>query len=409
MLRRYWPAVFTGVALVLFGSYIAYTQYLVRQIRRESHVHSEIYALVQQGLATPGEEQALLALWQVQGLLQQLGVPVVIVGPDGEPAAAQNLPFEPDLAAAADRARVLDYALALERRYPENRVVVDGHGSFYFGDPPVLRWLRWVPWLQVTAGLVLLLIAVSVLRAEMRAERERLWAAMARELAHQMGTPLSSLSGWIEVLALPDEERAQLAETSRIASVIAVDVERLERVSRRFELIGQQPALEDVNVAVIVREIVGYFEPRLPRMARGIRLRSRIERGLPPIRANRVLLVWALENIVKNAIDALGGRGGKIVISAHGDDDETVHIQIADNGPGIPLALRERIFDTGVSTKQGGWGVGLALTKRIIERLHGGRVSARPRRSGGTVFDVTLPVTGGTTPARWRSALGLRR
>ncbi|HSJ95849.1 MAG TPA: HAMP domain-containing sensor histidine kinase [Myxococcota bacterium] len=402
MLRRTWPLIFAGVALVVFGSYIASTQYLVRQIRRESQIHTEIFALVQQGLATPGEGQALLALFDVQRELQRLGVPVVVVNPAGEPMAAQNVPGEPDLTDPAGRAEALAFARALERRHPENRVVVDGFGAFYFGDPPILRWLGWVPWLQVTAGLVLIFIALAILRAEMRAERERLWAAMARELAHQMGTPLSSLAGWIEVLGLPAEERDRMAEPDYIARVIAADVERLERVSRRFELIGKPPAFEEVSIAAVIREIASYFEPRLPRMGKGIRLRTRVERGLAPVRGNRVLLVWALENVVKNAIDALGGRGGKITISAHAGDDDTVEIHITDNGPGIDVSVRERIFETGVSTKRGGWGVGLALTKRIIERLHGGRISARPRRSGGTVFDVVVPYSGAPARRWWR-------
>jgi signal transduction histidine kinase len=398
MLRRYWPVVFAGVALVVFGSYIASTQYLVRQIRREAHIHTEIYALVQQGLATPGEEQALLALWQVQGALQRLGVPVVVLSPAGVPLAAQNLPGQPDVQEPAGRAQALAFVREVERRYPRNRVAVDDFGTFYFGQPPILRWLGWVPWLQVTAGLVLLFIAVAILRAEMRAERERLWAAMARELAHQMGTPLSSLTGWIEVLGLPDEERDQMAAPAHIARVISADVERLERVSRRFELIGRPPALEEVSLGGLVRELAAYFEPRLPRMGKGIRLRTRIAHGMPPVRANRVLLIWALENIVKNAIDALGGTGGKITIAVHAGPDDSVHIHIIDNGPGIEPSVRDRIFETGVSTKRGGWGVGLALTKRIIEGLHGGRISARPRRSGGAVFEVSLPHAG--VPAR---------
>jgi signal transduction histidine kinase len=214
---------------------------------------------------------------------------------------------------------------------------------------------------------------------------------MARELAHQMGTPLSSLEGWLEVLALPAGEREAFAEDEYIARVMSADIERLERVSRRFELIGKPPALDVVQMSDIVTELRDYFGPRLPKFGRGITLRARIEDALPPVRANRVLLAWALENVVKNAVDALGGRGGRIIVLAQQGDDGSVVVRIGDNGPGIPAALRDRIFEAGVSTKSSGWGVGLSLTRRIVQELHGGRITVHARRGGGTVFDIAIP------------------
>ena len=182
-------------------------------------------------------------------------------------------------------------------------------------------------------------------------------------------------------------------------------VERLERVSRRFELIGKPQALEPVEVREVIHELEHYFRPRLPKLGHGIRLRTRLGRGIPLIRANGVLLAWALENVVKNAIDALAGRGGKILVAAHAQGGE-VHVHIADNGPGIDPLVRDRIFEPGVTTKAGGWGVGLSLTRRIVEELHGGRIVVRPRSGGGTVFDIVLPAAATATPARrsqWQS------
>jgi signal transduction histidine kinase len=186
-----------------------------------------------------------------------------------------------------------------------------------------------------------------------------------------------------------------MAPLSHIAEVASADLERLERVSRRFELIGKPPALEPVSLREVVDELAAYFNPRLPRLGHNIRLRARIAPGIDGIRANRVLLVWALENVVKNAIDALGGRGGRILVLAHAEPAQRrVHVHIADDGPGIAAHVRDRIFEPGVTTKAGGWGVGLSLTRRIIEELHGGRVTVRNRRRRGTVFDVVLPVAG---------------
>lgn len=395
MLRRNWPAALAAVSVLVFGSYLAYTQHLVREVRRIARVHAGMYSLVQRGLVSgePGIEQAVL--WQLQDSLLSLGLPTVVVNTEGRPTAARNLPFAVDLNSPQGVAAVLAYVRDLERRGRGTRAVVPGWATVYFGEPPLLRWLKWVPWLQVAGGIMLILVAVAIIRSEMRAERERLWAAMARELAHQMGTPLSSLSGWLEVLRLPAAEREELAGAKRIAQEMGADVERLERVSRRFELIGKPSALERVPVRAVLEELERYFRPRLPKLGVGIRLRVRVAEGLPSIQANPVLLVWALENVVKNAVDALGGRGGKILVHAEVTSPREVHIQIADNGPGIAAGLRDRIFDPGVTTKTGGWGVGLSLTRRIIEQLHGGRVMARPRGRRGTVFDIVLPASAG--------------
>jgi signal transduction histidine kinase len=399
MSRRYWPAALTAVSILVFGTYLAYTQYVVRQIEREADVHRRIIALVQQGMLQIGMDGvADNTLVDLQQELQQLNVPIVFFNAAGQPQIARNLPFDWELETAAGRMRVHQYAARLGAARPENVISMQGVGSFYFGDPPILGWLRWVPYLQVGAGVLLILIAAIVLRADMRAHREALWSAMARELAHQMGTPLSSLAGWVEVLQLPAHEREPMADVGRIGRLMQADVERLERVSHRFELIGKRQALEPVPVERVVAELVSYFRPRLPHLGNGITLRARVGKDVPPIAANQVLLVWALENIVKNAVDALAGRGGRISIIAGTDNASarngagTVHLVIADNGPGIAPSVRRRIFEPGVSTKSGGWGVGLSLSRRIIEELHQGRITVADRPAGGTVFDVALPV-----------------
>jgi signal transduction histidine kinase len=401
MKRRFWPVALAVTSVLILGSYLVYTQHLVRQIRNEAATHAQIYSIVQQGMLRVGDEgAAALALIDLQQQLASLDVPIVAFNAAGEPYAAENLPFDADLNTASGREQVRRWAERVSAAQPTHRTVVPGAGAIIFGDPPLLSRLRWVPYLQVAAGVLLLVLAFVMMRADMRAHREQLWSAMARELAHQMATPLSSLAGWVEVLQLSEGERRQMVSTDRLAQVLQADVERLERVSRRFELIGQPQALEPTTVRGVVDELVCYFAPRLPHLGRGIRLRGRVQPDLPPILADRVLLVWALENILKNAIDALGGRGGKISVVARrgtaplgrGRSRAAVDILIADDGPGIAPAVRDRIFDPGVSTKTAGWGVGLSLSRRIVEELHHGRITVEQRAAGGTVFTVMLPV-----------------
>jgi signal transduction histidine kinase len=391
MYRRRWLVALTLTSLLVFGTFLLYIERIIQEVRTEAALHTRIYALVQSGLLSldPGAE--LEALLAIQATLKELGVPVVIVNAEGDLYAAENLPFELDQEDPASRRRALEYARDLNRHNAP--ISEPGVGTIHFGLPPIISWLRWAPWLQVGVTLALGALLFSVMRSAVRAERELLWAATARELAHQMATPLSALSGWVEVLRLTPSERDALVDAEHVAAEIGADVERLERVSRRFELIGQTPALEAVPVAAVVHELESYLRPRLPRLGAEITLRARVRPELPPVRGNRVLLVWALENLVKNSLDALAGRGGgQIRIAAAAVGQDRIRFSVADTGPGILPAARERIFEPGYSTKLGGWGVGLSLTRRIVEDLHGGRITVRTRRSGGAIFELDLPV-----------------
>lgn len=390
MAPRSWSAALAVLSLAILGAFLFYTERVIREVRAEAALHTRMYAQVQRGLLSLEPGADLAALLDVQRTLTELGVPVVVVNARGEPYAAVNLPFAADLAEPADRARVLAFTAELDRHNPP--ISEPGTGTIHFGAPPVVAWLRWAPWLQVGVALALGVAGLLLVRTYARAERERLWAATARELAHQMGTPLSSLTGWVELLRLPAAERDDLAPLDRIAHEIEADVERLERVSRRFELIGKPPALEAVQAAAVTGELERYFRPRLPRLSGGVQLHVRLGAAIPPIRANRVLIVWALENLIKNALDALAGRAGRIRVAVVRTDTGYVRFRVSDTGPGIAPAVRERIFDPGTSTKVGGWGVGLALTRRIIEELHGGRIVSRARRGGGAIFEIDVPI-----------------
>jgi len=397
---RHWPTVLALLAVAVLASYLVYTERLVRDIRREADIHKQMYAIVQDGVMALEPDAPLEALLELQRTFRELGIPVVVVNAQGEPYASQNLPFDADPANPKDRQKLLDYAARLDLHNPP--VVNRDLGTIHFGAPPMEGRLRWVAWLQLAGAGLLLFIGYVIVRGTVGAERERVWSSMARELAHQMGTPLTSLRGWVEMLQLPPEHRAQLAPDARIAHEVGADLERLERVSRRFELIGKPPELVPVSVEAVLREMERYLRPRLPRFTPGVELVVRARPNLPPLLANRVLLVWALENLVKNALDALAGRGGRIrVLAMRGQ--EGVRFVVVDDGPGIDPSVRDQLFEAGASTKEGGWGVGLSLTRRIVENVHRGRIRYRPGTTRGTVFDIDIPAVeeaASNTPGR---------
>ena len=388
--QRKWPWVLALLFVALLVWYLVYTERIVRALRADTAILTEIYAEVQGALADPSQARADRAFFELQRMIIGTGVPLVQTGPGDTVLAARNLPFEADPSTPEGQRRIREYVEVLDARNPPV-----GEAEFtriHFGDPPEVRRLRWIPWLQAGGLLLTVLVGFTVIRSQRRAEAERAWTAMARELAHQLGTPLSSLQGWLELLRLPPEERPADLQKGEMARGIEDDVRRLERISRRFELIGREPELEPVDLGQLVRELEEYLRVRLPHLGPDVELVVRIPDGLSEVRGNPVLLAWAIENVVKNALDALAGRGGRITIYARRIEPEWIALRIKDDGPGVSDEIRDSLFEAGSTTKSGGWGVGLTLARRIVEGVHDGRIELLDRRRRGATFQMTLPV-----------------
>lgn len=388
MRARHLPAALGLLAAATLVWYLVYTQQLLRDMRRDNAVHSRMIVQIFAGLAAPQDGAAEAALLQLSGEAQRLRIPIVVTDMEGQIADKTNLPFEADPEEPRDAERIRTYARKLARQNPP--IVRPGLMVVFFGEPPVVRRLRWIPWLQVGALLGLLGTAAVTIRQNVRTERERIWASLARESAHQMATPLSSLAGWVEILRLPPAEREGMASLPAVAAEMEADLDRLEKVSRRFEWIGRPVRLEPVDLRALLSGLERYVSHRLPRLGRGVELSVEVDPVTSPALGNHILLEWALENLVKNALDALAGAGGRIRIHAAPDGERRVAIRVADNGPGVAAAIRSSLFEPGVTTKGSGWGVGLSLTRRIVEDVHGGVLSLESTERGAT-FLLLLP------------------
>ena len=393
--RRHLPTALGLLAAAILASYLLYSQFLVREMRRETAVHSRIVFKVLSGLNDPRPEAPTRTLLDLSSEVQKLDFPIIYIDAEGVPAYATNLPFKPMLDDSAGVVQVVRYAEELSRHNPP--IVEPNLGTIFYGDSPAIRRLRLIPALQVSAMIGLLVAAALMVRHNARTERERIWAAMARESAHQMATPLSSLAGWVEILRLPEEEREEMASLPAVAAEMEADLERLEKVARRFEWIGRPVQKEPVEVRPLLRVLERYVRVRLPQLRRSVEIVVDVPEGVPPVDGNAILLEWALENLIKNALDALAGAGGRIVIEAQSPSDATVEIRVGDNGPGVSPQVRNTIFEPGVSTKKGGWGVGLSLARRIVEDVHGGRLYLAQVEKGAT-FVMVLPAAERPTP-----------
>ena len=366
---------------VLSGLSLGTGLLIIRHFKADATATSRLYSGVFGGLNDPDPDSEAEALLRLGEEVRALGLPLIITDRTGRVTAAANLPFEAPL----DDPRVLAYARKLDRQNPP---IVDAIGTVHYGPLPAQRNVTALAVLQALTIAVMVAVAVFAYRSAMAAQRDRLWVAMAREAAHQMGTPLTSLQGWIERV------RSRSTPPPDLADHLAADAERLDRVARRFERIGNPAKREPIGLGALADRVCGYFRPRLPRRANPIELRLEAPGAGPTVMGDPVLLEWALESLVKNAIDALQGRSGTIILRI-GAEEGMAEMRVIDDGPGVPKEIRRTLFEPGITTKRGGWGIGLALARRAVEDAHSGALVLEPTERGAC-FLMRIPLAGQT-------------
>lgn len=241
----------------------------------------------------------------------------------------------------------------------------------YYGESPTIRQLRYFPYIQLSLLALLLGIAYMSYRTITRAEQSNLWVGMTKEAAHQLGTPLSSLYGWVELLK---EEKKDDEFTQNICQELENDISRLRGVSDRFNKVGSEPELIPQHIEPILDQVINYMERRLPQFGRNVRVTRNIDSHVK-VRLNSELFQWAVENLIKNAMDAIKTKKAeaRVSLNVHQIENELM-IDVEDSGVGIEKKYHSEVFKPGYSTKKRGWGLGLSLTRRIIEDYHKGKV-----------------------------------
>ena len=274
--------------------------------------------------------------------------------------------------------------ISIEQVYPQGRL----KQFVYYDESDLIRELRIYPYLQLLFVGLFVLVGYLGFSYVRRSEQSSLWVGMAREAAHHLGTPISSLMGWLALLRQPD-----MASDAHEAALDEVekDIERLSRVANRFNDIGSLPKLEAMPLAPFISNTADYIRRRFPQ--RGVSLDVEVPDGLrAPLNAQ--LFEWVIENLLKNALDAIEKSEGKIKISAHRENGR-IYIDVSDNGKGIDRRQWKNVFRPGYSTKKRGWGLGLSLAKRIVEDYHGGALTLAQSKPGqGATFRIELPAAG---------------
>ena len=274
----------------------------------------------------------------------------------------------------------------MKKQHAPIRLTVLGQQWFvYYKDSALLTQLKFFPYIQLSLIAIFLLMAYTAFSSSRKSEQDQVWVGLAKETAHQLGTPISSLMAWIELM----KEKFH-AEDDPLIDEMANDVKRLEIVADRFSKIGSLPRLEDHNVYDVVKEFVDYFRVRVSKnISFDLTGNPQLEAGI-----NIPLFDWVLENLLKNAVNAIEGKGMIKVDISGNKTKKQVFIDISDTGKGIPRSKFDTIFQPGYTTRKRGWGLGLSLTRRIVKNYHSGDIFVRDSEVGkGTTFRIILKNT----------------
>ncbi|UCD95249.1 MAG: HAMP domain-containing histidine kinase [Candidatus Zixiibacteriota bacterium] len=397
-----------GIA-VISVVFIWYTLDVIDQLKKDAErmvtSYVRLWQLAASENSSGGEVQVIF-----EEVIKKANFPVIIASSEREPIFWRNVPGIVDNDPSAE-AKVKVTELAEEMREDKGEIPLKYAGKtisyFYYGDSKVIRELQWMPFVEI--GLVGAFILVGFIGFQniRRSEERHIWVGMAKETAHQLGTPISSLLGWLEIFQSGSTDSASGSGQNGITdeemlAQMKTDVTRLRRVANRFGQIGAKPDLNETDIDNLIEETVAYFRRRLPFDGKGVDIIY--NRGsLGPVSINGELFTWAIENLVKNSLQVVDAKRGQVELSAYtADDSHYVVIEVKDNGPGIPAGVARKVFRPGFTTKKRGWGLGLTLARRIIEEYHRGRISLVKSKPGETIFQIVLPVKGTKKVKRFR-------
>lgn len=375
-----------NLLLISIGS-LFYTNDLVQKLKERELRQVQLYAEgLRYALSTDYDEDINIIMEIIQESTSFYEIPAIYVDEENVPSASKNILFPPNATLAQQEAILKDQVnqMALDHA-PIPVELKDGNvGYVYYSNSFLLTQLVYYPYVQLSGLFIIGFLAYLAFSSARKAEQNRVWVGLAKETAHQLGTPLSSLMAWIEYFRSdPDFDNA-------IADELEKDVKRLEMITTRFSNIGSEPAMKTEDVYKVVNEFITYLRKRV-----STKVHFHLENSLPDgttILMNKNLFEWVIENICKNAVDAMSGVGSLSLSIMPGQNGKGVIIDIRDSGKGMSKSQAGKIFNPGFSTKKRGWGLGLTLAKRITENYHNGRLFVKQSEPGkGTTFRIVLP------------------
>jgi signal transduction histidine kinase len=375
-----------NVLLVGTGS-LLYTERLINKLEDREEQYVQLYASSIGYLFGSSHPDAGDLTFVTDKIIEaNTTIPAIYVDPSGEVAASKNINDIPEgLNPEATRQFLRNKTLEMRKKH--DPLIVDmGNGErglVYYTNSSLLRQIAYLPYALLAILTALGILAYLSFSSSRRAEQNRVWVGLAKETAHQLGTPMSSLMAWVEYMRSdPDQYDGSITDE------IEKDVQRLETITARFSSIGSIPTLKEENLNEVVGQFTDYLSRRI-----STKVKMSLASQLPPdqmVKINKLLFEWVIENICKNAVDAMKGVG-ELRLTIVQLPKQGVAIDITDTGKGISKANIQKVFSPGFSTKKRGWGLGLTLAKRIVEEYHNGRLFVKSSEVGkGTTFRIVL-------------------
>jgi signal transduction histidine kinase len=386
-------------AFVIIGITLWYTHGLVRDLNKRENDVARLYAESLEYLVNgkTGDGDFSFVFSHIIGTID---FPIILSDKNNEPISPyqngiRNIAVDTTLSLEQQRLVLIRMIGEMDRMHQPMKVAYQDTiilNYVHYGESSLVTRLRWLPYVEMSIAALFLLIAYISFSYIKRNEQSNIWVGMSRETAHQLGTPLSSMLGWVELLkSEADGKPKELATLVEMEN----DVHRLQKIADRFSKIGSRPDLHKENINELIGNVIRYFERRLPHLNNAHDSAKRVQLVLEktdPVSANinRELFEWVIENLTKNAIDAIETNNGSILYSISESGTE-VFVDVSDTGKGIDPKHRKDVFRPGFSTKKRGWGLGLSLAQRIVEIYHHGKLSIKESPAGyKTTFRIKL-------------------
>ncbi len=372
---------FVLAAVVIAVTSLVVSHFLVRDLQDEERNRMEVWAEAMRSLNNADENTDLNLVLKV--INENNTIPVIVLDSHGEAQLYRNIDVEGSNLQDSLRyvSELGNHMLAKGKNI--KIVLGDNADSFVqvcYDESLMIKRLTFYPYIQLGVVLVFVVVGVFALLTSKRAEQNKVWVGLSKETAHQLGTPISSLMAWVEILKETYPDDTLVPEMDK-------DVKRLLLIAERFSKIGSLPELTPVHMTDVLKHVVDYMDNRTPK---AISLKLNIPDSDVTVLANAALFEWVLENLTKNAVDAIGNSGGSILLSMV-PASHIVAIEVSDTGKGIKKKDLRNVFRPGFTTKKRGWGLGLSLAKRIVEEYHHGKIFVKKSEEGkGTTFRIEL-------------------
>jgi len=371
------------VGLILIIGLLAYSNSIVSRLKNDNR---EIVKLYSEIIAkTVNEDSDTNLSFVFDEIIKKVQFPIIYSDPESKPIYARNLSerltseeLQKSLA-SMDQQNDPIPIVYMDRDSNESIIL----GYLHYGDSDLIRKLQWLPYLEIGVVALFIFIGFIAFNSIRNSEKRNIWVGMARETAHQLGTPVSALMGWVDRL------RTHPEESTNVVKEMESDLKRLEQIGSRFSKMGSDSELKSISLKELVDRQSAYLKKRLPLLKKEIELTVSGINNIS-IEGNEILLGWAIENVIRNGIDSIQSEKGKVDISISSDDVSGI-IQIQDSGAGILKKDWKNIFRPGFSTKERGWGLGLSLVNRIINEIHDGEIKVLHSKIGfGTCFEIRI-------------------